>query len=412
MKYFFLTGIDEQSALLKYGCYTNDLLDEETKRLIVEDSPRIIYAGQPWSEAAVSVEAGVSRLSLTSGTPPPVSKSSYPEVKTKEPRIASGDDSWSPPPVKIKTRQFKFDSESWSPPPGKIKTSPFKFDPERFADKPMKPTSVFDLKPLVPREKVGHVDFTKVRCWRHALELPRIDVKSPMGLCVLNHSFVVASGFQDNRVWMVGPDGDKKELFNGRYPFLKPSDMVALRNGKFAIRGQSCVVTMDGEGKKIRNIWEGKGGMTSFGLAQNDEGHLVCLQETRAHTFLTFFDSDNGKRIRSIEITDIIRDKARSKCRFLTYSKGHLYITDLGLDRIYIVNEKTGDARIFGQSGSGAGEFSDPAGVVVDSEGNIIVADSRNHRLCLFTKEREYVRDVQVCKSKLHKYNCKMINSL
>ena len=229
MKYFFLTGIDEQSDLLKNGCYTNDLLDEETKRLIVEDSPRIIYADQPRFES-VNIEAEVSRLSLTSGNPPPVSKSSSPEVKTKEPRIASGDESWSPPPVKIKTSQFKFESESWSPPPGKTRTSPFKFDPERFADKPMKPTSVFDLKPFVPREKVGHVDFTKIRCWRRVLEIPRIDVKSPMGLCVLNNSFVVASGFEDNRVWMVGPDGDKKELFNGRYPFLKPSDMVALRN--------------------------------------------------------------------------------------------------------------------------------------------------------------------------------------
>ena len=71
-------------------------------------------------------------------------------------------------------------------------------------------------------------------------------------------------------------------------------------------------------------------------------------------------------------------------------------LTDLGSDKIYIVDEKNGDARAFGQTGRGAGQFSDPAGLVVDNTGNMMVADSRNHRLCLYNKERKYIRDVQV----------------
>ena len=69
----------------------------------------------------------------------------------------------------------------------------------------------------------------------------------------------------------------------------------------------------------------------------------------------------------------------------------------MGSDKIYIVDEKTGNATAFGQTGRGAGQFSDPAGLVVDSQGNMMVADSRNHRLCLYNKERKYIRDVQVC---------------
>lgn len=54
---------------------------------------------------------------------------------------------------------------------------------------------------------------------------------------------------------------------------------------------------------------------------------------------------------------------------------------DLGLDCVYVLNVKSMNTRAFGNSGKNSGEFLDPAGICVDSVGNIIVADSRNHRL-------------------------------
>ena len=47
---------------------------------------------------------------------------------------------------------------------------------------------------------------------------------------------------------------------------------------------------------------------------------------------------------------------------------------------------------MFGVSGSGDGQFSDPAGLVVDR----VVADSRNHRLCLYSQAGKFL-----CKVKL-----------
>ena len=43
-----------------------------------------------------------------------------------------------------------------------------------------------------------------------------------------------------------------------------------------------------------------------------------------------------------------------------------------------------------GSSGSQPGQLSDPAGLGIDSAGNIIVADSKNHRICLFAKNGEF----------------------
>lgn len=37
--------------------------------------------------------------------------------------------------------------------------------------------------------------------------------------------------------------------------------------------------------------------------------------------------------------------------------------------------------KVFGNSGKGTGAFIDPAGIVVDRAGYMIIADARNHRL-------------------------------
>ena len=105
------------------------------------------------------------------------------------------------------------------------------------------------------------------------------------------------------------------------------------------------------------------------------------------------------------EMEDIILDNAWSKCRFLTYHLNKLYITDLGLD--------------WGHFGSylSRGKYLTPvnykvevvflylgvwclsvwrrphiwASLLVDTVGHMVVADSWNLRLCLYTGRKLFV---------------------
>ena len=52
-----------------------------------------------------------------------------------------------------------------------------------------------------------------------------------------------------------------------------------------------------------------------------------------------FLDPDTGKVVKKVEMQDIIRDKSKSMCRFLTYYQEKLYITDLGLDCVYVLDQ-------------------------------------------------------------------------
>merc|ERR1712059_4769 len=103
-----------------------------------------------------------------------------------------------------------------------------------------------------------------------------------------------------------------------------------------------------------------------------------------------------GELVKKISMEDVIKDKKASKCRFLTFSKDKLYITDLGLDCVYTLDPRNGSAKVFGKSGTGPSCFSDPAGLVVDEVGNTVVADSKNHRLCLYTSQGKFHSEVRL----------------
>jgi len=221
----------------------------------------------------------------------------------------------------------------------------------------------------------------------------------PIGMCLLpNGNIAVASTFE-GKVKIFTQEGKfLSQVVSPEPPFDRPSDMVTLQSGQFVVRDNSRVQVFSANGNFMKNMWQDKGHDKCYGLAQDNEGRLVTIMESRRprKTDLLFFDLDTGKLVKKIEMEDIITNKAMSKCRFLTYELGKLYITDLGLDCVYILDPNTINAKVFGSSGTGDGELSDPAGLVVDIAGNIIVADSKNHRLCVFSGDGKFMSNVSL----------------
>jgi len=221
----------------------------------------------------------------------------------------------------------------------------------------------------------------------------------PIGMCLLpNGNIAVASTFE-GKVKIFTEEGKfLSQVVSPEPPFDRPSDMVTLQSGQFVVRDNTRVQVFSANGIFMKNMWQDKGQDKCYGLAQDNEGRLVTIMESRRprKTDLLFFDLDTGKLVKKIEMEDIITNKAMSKCRFLTYELGKLYITDLGLDCVYILDPNTINAKVFGSSGTGDGELSDPAGLVVDIAGNIIVADSKNHRLCVFSGDGKFMSNVSL----------------
>jgi DNA-binding beta-propeller fold protein YncE len=70
---------------------------------------------------------------------------------------------------------------------------------------------------------------------------------------------------------------------------------------------------------------------------------------------------------------------------------GNLYISDEWLNRITVFSEEGEYRFMWGEPGSGPGQFNGPSGLAVDPQENLLVVDSGNHRVQKFTKEGRFL---------------------
>ena len=230
------------------------------------------------------------------------------------------------------------------------------------------------------------------------------DLHRPIGLCLLQDgSLVVASTFED-KVKLYSTSGQlTREITVPGRTFSSPSDMVALSTGHFVVRDRKGITLFTSSGNLMRRLtsWqeEGQARARCYGLAEDGEGRLVTIVEQgRGKASLFFYDLNSDKIVLKRDLADVIgQGGAGSKCRFLTHSDGKLYVTDLGLDQVYVLDCPSGRLVCkFGRSGTGLGCFQDPAGLGVDDRGNMVVADSKNHRVCLYSRDGEYVATLEL----------------
>ena len=131
-----------------------------------------------------------------------------------------------------------------------------------------------------------------------------------------------------HKVRMFSANGQFLSLISvPKAPFTRPTHMVTLQSGQFVVRDDNKVIVFNSEGKFLRTLWQDKGAVRA------------------PHVFLAplVVSLQSSSLCRSEETypLDIIFDKARSKCRLLTYQLNKLYITDLGLDCVYILDPST-----------------------------------------------------------------------
>ena len=213
------------------------------------------------------------------------------------------------------------------------------------------------------------------------------ELKNPIGLCLLNNGTLVVASTRGDKVKMFAANGKlAATVALPNASFSRPSDMTALANGNFVVRDDKGLHEFGGDGSFLRHLSAGRvdRGAKCFGLAQDEEARLVTVVETRACSALLFIDL---KKDEVVLKRDLVMDRPpTSKCRFLSHAKGKLYVTDLGLNKIYVVDVKSG---VSGRTIEGPVDdgLNDPAGVGVDEEGGLMVADSKNHRVCLFSAE-------------------------
>jgi len=221
-----------------------------------------------------------------------------------------------------------------------------------------------------------------------------------VGSCLLTKERIVLASLKNDLVMVFNSTtGLHISEVRGPAGWNRPGDLCSLAGGGFVVRDKNAVRKFSEECEYEREVMRFRGGERGWGVTQDSDGNLVTIVEiTSPKSFkLIFTDVETCQRKKEVVLHDIIprENIAASLCKFLTYFQGRIYITDLGLNLVYVFNVEERDVMVFGGIEK-CGPFSDPAGLVVDRDGWMIVADSKKHRLCVFNNKGEFQGRVQM----------------
>lgn len=234
------------------------------------------------------------------------------------------------------------------------------------------------------------------------------DLEKPIGITLLTNGNIVVGERRDKNTVNVYDAKDIKmaTFLHSSRRFYHPSDMTTLPDGRLVVRDNNCLHLFGEDGQFIKLI-KPKGTFGRFyGVASDGRGNIITINTNpegidkcitkKDETDILVIDFENDIVIEKIELVDIIVDKDKSACRFLQCNGRKIYVVDLGLNLVYVLSVGTPNVKSFGKTGKLSSQWQDPAGIAVDSFGNMIIADACNNRIQVYDKHRNYLGLIKI----------------
>ena len=144
-----------------------------------------------------------------------------------------------------------------------------------------------------------------------------------------------------------------------------------------------------------RNAAAGNGFTQPWDVAAGPDGVLYVL--SRGQEGVGGVTAEN-KRIGKLTIDqEFIGDFARGMtwpAGIALDSEGNIYCSEEFQNKIFVFNEDGEEIGSWGEAGSGEGQLNGPSGLAVDDDDNLLVVDARNNRVQKFTAGGEYVATI------------------
>ena len=183
--------------------------------------------------------------------------------------------------------------------------------------------------------------------------------------------------------------GDVKGTVQPKKAFHLPSDMTTLPDGRLVLTDGNGLQLFDEEGVYLQPITPDGVFGKCYGVASDGEGNVLTINTNpeginncitrQGETDILRINFETNTILEKIELVDIINDNIRPRCRFLDCEGSNVYVVDLGLNPILAIGCFLDETivKMFVSTGKNIGEFKDSAGIVVDSMGDMIIADAR-----------------------------------
>ncbi len=184
------------------------------------------------------------------------------------------------------------------------------------------------------------------------------------------------------------------EVFKRPFELLQPYGCAVDSKGNLYIADSKVGAVFIFSTDENRNVDMIKNGVHAhfvriIGLAMDDNDRLFVSDPGLKHVLV--FDKDH-------KAEDVITDGMSSPGGLAIDTKNRLlYVADIDLDQVLVYDADT--LKLLRKIGTGGhkheltspGDFSKPAGVAVDAEGNLYVADTMNNRIEIFDADGQFI---------------------
>ena len=157
------------------------------------------------------------------------------------------------------------------------------------------------------------------------------------------------------------------------------SHRTAEQPDKIAVFAESGQFMKHITNKHLRNPWK---------VSVGQDGYLIVLG-WRDHTI----------KVLSTDGTELLRSFSAPDCRWFPESavcyQETFFVSYFWADCVKVFNKEGVFLYNIGSEGSGDGQFNGPVGLAVDTFGRLIVCDSKNNRLQVFTLDGKFVTKIE-----------------
>ena len=218
---------------------------------------------------------------------------------------------------------------------------------------------------------------------------------------IVNMDLTWGVAFSRNGLWAVADfSNDCVCIFDDKDQLVRKFGSKGSNNGQFidprgvTFDSHNHLYVVDSGNNRVQKFDTNGNYLLQFGSKGDSDGQLYCSIGIAVHKDKVYIADSDNKRVSVFQTngqfyktfgSDVLgypRDVAVSADKYLVVADPHCIYT-FTLDGHYIGK--------FGTKGSGRCEFNDPFGIIGDSYGFIIVADTGNNRVSIFDKHHHCI---------------------
>ena len=173
--------------------------------------------------------------------------------------------------------------------------------------------------------------------------------------------------------------------------FVKPSSLLAMDDTLVVIDSEEILI-FTVYNLTCSLIFRRSGSFHGLSVGRSKREFFAISEEGSRIFLVTFSCSSEAKDWTVSGKTPLADNETLTRIKFLTGVNNKIFFTDQGSHHMFLIDLETKETTEGGYYGHEVGQICQPAGLLSDDVGNILVCDSGNSRLVLFSEKMLYIK--------------------